>query len=182
MIVSKVVPLLSMMALVPVLASIGFAAQDVVALRQSDMKTMAAAAKTMAEMFRDPGSYSSIEFEKAAAVISARSATVLAGHFTQGLDDPSSKANSEIGAERERFGGLADDLGDYARGLEAAAVEHPGAMTENMRMKPGEAMGGGPFGTHVQSKARLSSTPAEHIFHLMMQTCTTCHARFRMNH
>lgn len=179
MVVSKMVPLFSLVALAAVLASVAFAAQDLVALRQADMKAMATAAKTMAEMFRDPGSYSSMEFEKAAAAISAKSGTVLAGHFAQGLDDPGSKASSEIGAERERFGALANDLRDYARALEAAAVENPGAMTESMRMKPGEAMGGGPFGTHVQSKAQLASIPAEHIFHLMMQTCTTCHARFR---
>ncbi|MBB3286870.1 cytochrome c556 [Rhizobium sp. BK347] len=179
--VSKMMPLFSLVALAPVLASIGFATQDVVALRQADMKAMAAAAKTMAEMFRDPGRYSSMEFERAAAAISARSGTVLAAHFARGLDDPSSKASSEIGAERERFGGLANDLRDYARALEAAAVENRGAMTESMRMKPGEAMGGGPFGVHVQNKAQLASVPAEHIFHLMLQTCTTCHAGFRMN-
>jgi hypothetical protein len=41
-------------------------------------------------------------------------------------------------------------------------------------------MGGGPLGTHVRDEQSLSAMPAEHAFHLMLQTCTTCHARFRM--
>nr|WP_192730793.1 cytochrome c [Rhizobium viscosum] len=151
-----------------------------IARRQTDMKAMAVAAKTMADMFRDPASYSSAQFRNAAATIAARSGDVLAGHFASGLDDPKSKAKPEIGAERERFDRLADDLRDYAGALEAAAVENAGPMTDGMRMRPGEAMGGGPLGTHVRNEAALSSIPAEHVFHLMLQTCTTCHARFRM--
>ncbi|TDW25245.1 hypothetical protein EV128_119117 [Rhizobium azibense] len=42
-------------------------------------------------------------------------------------------------------------------------------------------MGGGPLGTHVQNEAQLSAIPAEHAFHLMVQTCTTCHTKFRMS-
>jgi hypothetical protein len=52
-------------------------------------------------------------------------------------------------------------------------------MPASMRMKPGEAMGGGPLGTHVRNEQELSAMSAEHAFHLMLQTCTTCHARFR---
>lgn len=181
LIVFRTVPLISLVALTYVLTTVGFAAEDLVKLRQADMKAMAAATKTIADMFRDPGSYSSVGFGKAAAVINASSGEVLASHFAQGLDDQRSKAKPEIGLERERFRGLANDLSDYAQALEAAAAENPAAMTERMRMIPGEAMGGGPFGTHIQNKAQLASVPAEHIFHLMLQTCTTCHARFRMS-
>lgn len=47
-------------------------------------------------------------------------------------------------------------------------------MTADMRTKPGEAIGGGPIGTHVRNEQALSAMPAEHAFHLMLQTCTTC--------
>lgn len=53
-------------------------------------------------------------------------------------------------------------------------------MPASMRMKPGEAIGGGPLGTHLRNKQELSAMPAEHAFHLMLQACTTCHVRFRM--
>ncbi|MFS8110951.1 cytochrome c [Rhizobium jaguaris] len=161
-------------------AASAIAADDLVVLRQADMKAMAAAAKVIADMFRNPASYSSAEFAKAAETIEGKSGDVLAGHFAGGLDDPRSKAKPEIGGERDRFDRLASDLRDYARSLGADAADNPGPMTDRMRMRPGEAMGGGPLGTYVRNKAELSSITAEHVFHLMLQTCATCHARFRV--
>ena len=145
------------------------------------MKAMATAAKTISDIFRNPDSYSSAEFGRAATAIADKSGEVLAGHFGGGSDDPRSKAKPEIGEDRDRFAGLANDLGNYARALEIAAEDNPGPMTDRMRMKPGEPMSGGPLGTHVRNETELSSIPAEHVFHLMLQTCTTCHARFRMD-
>lgn len=94
--------------------------------------------------------------------------------------DARSEAKPDIAEERDRFDRLAGDLRAYARALDAAAKANPGAMTDSMRMRPDEPIGGGPLGTHVANASSLSSLPAEHIFHLMLQTCTTCHARFRM--
>jgi len=53
------------------------AAEDVVALRQADMKAMAAAAKTISGMFKDPASYKAAEFRRAADTIRERSGVVL---------------------------------------------------------------------------------------------------------
>ncbi|WP_064812172.1 MULTISPECIES: cytochrome c [Rhizobium] len=156
------------------------ASADIISDRQADMKAMAAAAKTMAEMFRNPDTYSSMPFAAAAGAIAERSGEVLAGHFADGIEDARSEAKPDIARERDRFDRLAEDLRTYARALGAAAKANPGAMTERMRMQPGEPMGGGPLGTHVANASSLSSLPAEHLFHLMLQTCTTCHARFRM--
>lgn len=103
------------------------------------------------------------------------------GLFAVEAGDPKSKAKPNIVEERERFDRLANDLKAYATELDAAAHKNPAAMTESMGMKPGEPMGGGPFGMHVKDEAQLSSMPAGHAFHLMLQTCTTCHSRFRMD-
>ncbi|WP_397465649.1 cytochrome c [Rhizobium ruizarguesonis] len=156
------------------------AAEDVVAVRQADMKAMAAAAKTMSGMFKDPASYKAAEFRWAADAIRDRSGVVLSGHFASEAASPQSKARPNILEERDRFDRIANDLRDYAVALAAAAEKNPGPMSAGMRMKPGEAMGGGPLGTHVRDEQELSAMPAEHAFHLMLQTCTTCHARFRM--
>jgi cytochrome c556 len=156
------------------------AAEDVVALRQADMKAMAAAAKTMSGMFKDPPSYKAAEFRWAADTIRERSGVVLSGHFASETASPQSKARPDILEERDRFDRIANDLRDYAAALDAAAQKNPGPMTASMRMKPGEAIGGGPLGSHVRNEHELSVMPAEHAFHLMLQTCTTCHARFRM--
>ena len=155
------------------------AAEDVVALRQADMKAMAAAAKRISDMFKDPANYKAAEFRWAADAIRDRSGVVLSEHFASEAASPQSKARPNILEERERFDRIANDLRDYAVALDAAAQNNPGPMPASMRMKPGEAMGGGPLGTHVRNEQELSAMPAEHAFHLMLQTCTTCHAKFR---
>ncbi|WP_064691643.1 cytochrome c [Rhizobium aegyptiacum] len=155
------------------------AAEEVVALRQADMKAMAVAAKMIAGMFNDPASYKADQFRWAADTIRDRSGSVLSGHFASDAASPKSKAKPNIVAERERFDRIANDLRDYAVALGAAAQNNPGPMAAGMRMKPGEAMGGGPLGIHVPSGQRLAAMSAEHVFHLMLQSCTTCHARFR---
>ncbi|MEZ2224254.1 cytochrome c [Rhizobium sp. RCC_161_2] len=166
-------------ALVSVTAVAGHAADDLVTVRQGDMKAMAFAAKTIADMFKDPPTYSSTGFKRAADTIADKSGNALIVHFAGETATANSKAKPNIGEERDRFDRLATDLKNYANALAAAAERNPGTMGANMRMKPGEPMGDGPFGTHVRTEAELSSMPAEHIFHLMLQTCTSCHARFR---
>ncbi|RUM26943.1 cytochrome C [Rhizobium vallis] len=171
--------LLSAVGAVLMTAAPSAVAEDVVALRQTDMKAMATAAKTIFGMFKDPANYKAAEFQKAADTIRDRSGGVLFRHFASEVANPQSKAMPNILEERERFDRLANDLRDYAVALDAAAQNNPGPMPSGMRMKPGEAMGGGPLGTHVRSEQALSAMPAEHVFHLMLQTCTTCHVRFR---
>jgi cytochrome c556 len=172
--------LLSVVGAVLTAAIASPAAEDVVAIRQADMKAMAAAAKSISDMFKDPASYKAGEFKWAADTIRDRSGAVLSGHFASEAASPQSKAMPNILAERGRFDRIANDLHDYAVALDAAAASNPGPMTASMRMKPGEAMGGGPLGTHVRNEEDLSTMAAEHAFHLMLQTCTTCHVRFRM--
>ncbi|WP_405049223.1 MULTISPECIES: cytochrome c [unclassified Rhizobium] len=171
------------MAAVILTAAVSSAAEDVVTIRQADMKAMAAAAMTISGMFKDPSAYKASEFKWAADTIRDRSGGVLSAHFASEANNPAgpkSKAGPNILKERDRFDRIANDLRDYAAALGAAAEKNPGPMTASMRMKPGEAMGGGPFGTHVRNQQELSAMPAEHMFHLMLQTCTTCHTRFRM--
>ncbi|OHV19284.1 cytochrome C [Rhizobium sp. RMa-01] len=174
------VGLLSIMAALLMTAVPSSAAEDVVVLRQADMKAMAAAAKSISGMFKDPASYKAVEFRWAADTIRDKSGVVLAGHFAIEAAGPQSKAKPNILEERDRFDRMANDLRDYAVALDAAAEKNPGPMPASMRMKPGEPMGGGPLGTHVRNEQELSEMPAEHAFHLMLQTCATCHARFRM--
>ncbi|HWT58846.1 MAG TPA: cytochrome c [Rhizobium sp.] len=173
--------LFASMAAVLMVAAVSSAEEDVVAIRQVDMKAMAEAAKTISGMFKDSTTYKANEFRWAADTIRDRSGGVLSAHFASAAADRrQSKAGPNILKERDRFDRIANDLRDYAIALDAAAQKNPGPMTASMRMKPGEPMGGGPFGTHVRNEHELSSMPAEHAFHLMLQACTTCHTRFRM--
>jgi cytochrome c556 len=171
--------LLSVVGVV-LMTAVASPAADMVAVRQADMKAMAAAAKIMSGMFRDPASYRATEFRRAADTIRDKSGGVLSGHFTSVAASPESKVKPDILKERDRFDRIANDLRDHAAALDAAAEKDPGPMPASMLMKPGEAMGGGPFGAHARNEQDLLAMPAEHAFHLMLQTCTTCHARFRM--
>ncbi|NMN69459.1 cytochrome c [Rhizobium sp. 57MFTsu3.2] len=161
-------------------ASAAVCADDIVTVRQADMKAIAAATKSIAGMFKVPSTYSSPEFKWVAVLIRDKAGQTLIDHFASEAASPASKAKPNIIEERDRFDRLANDLKSYAAALAVAAEKNTAVMTDSMRMKPGEPMGGGPLGTHVQSEAELSSIPAEHAFHLMLQTCTTCHVRFRM--
>ncbi|RDJ03004.1 cytochrome c [Rhizobium grahamii] len=174
-------PQMFMVSLVFLAAAVqGICAEDIVTLRQADMKAIASATKAIAGMFKEPSTYSSAEFKWAAELIRDKAGQPLIDYFSAGAASPDSKAKPGIVEERKRFDRLAIGLGSYAGALAAAADRKPTAMTDGMRMKAGEPMGGGPLGTHVQSEIKLASIPAEHTFHLMLQTCTTCHVRFRM--
>jgi cytochrome c556 len=161
-------------------ASAAVALSAAVADRQASMKAMATAVKTIDSMFKDPSIYSAEKLKQAAETISRNSGTELGSHFPDPVVVDGSYASAEISANRDHFDQLASDLKSYADLISTAADKNPHVMSPEMRMKPGEAMGGGPFGVHVEDKAKLASLPAEHAFHLMIQTCTTCHARFRV--
>ncbi|MDB5525159.1 MAG: cytochrome C-like protein [Rhizobium sp.] len=48
-----------------------------------------------------------------------------------------------------------------------------------MRMRTGEVLEGGPFAKKAAT-ADVASFSSEHAFHMMLQTCTACHATFRL--
>ncbi|MCA1409009.1 cytochrome c [Ensifer sp. IC3342] len=151
---------------------------DRVAQRQQDMKAMAAAAKTINAMFKGSSAYDAKAF-KAAADIESHSAKSLSSLFAGSVTAPGSKASASIEAEREQFDKLAADLGVYASAVSAAADRNPDALSPQMRMQGGDAMMGGPLAKKTQAARDVASMPAEHAFHLMLQTCTSCHAKFR---
>jgi len=157
-------------------AAVAATVQDLVRLRQSDMKEIATSTKVLAEMFKNPETYASSTFEKAAEVVVARSGRHLVANFSDLAAAPGSKATDAIRDDRSRFAELAENLKTYASALAAAAREHPEAMTEDMRMKAAEPTEGGLLGITPRQSQKMS---AEHAFHLMLQTCASCHARFR---
>lgn len=160
--------------------TIAIGLEDVVADRQREMKEIAAATKTISDMFKAPETYSAEFFKVAARAISERADQRLVDHFASVTVAEGSKATNEVATDHDRFGELARDLKTYADTLASAADRHPSSMSEDMRMKQGEPMGGGPLGTRMRKETTVSSMSAEHAFHLMLQTCTSCHSRFRL--
>ena len=157
------------------------AVAPVVAERQASMKAMADAAKTISGIFDGKLAYDSAAFKAAAETIRRRSGKAMVDGFPAGsLGDPSA-AKAEIEQSREEFNALAGHLESLAAALSSAADDAPDGITEAMRMAPGMAMGSSLLGKRAggAAEAAPSKMPAEHLFHLILQDCTNCHAKFR---
>lgn len=148
--------------------------------RQDGMKAMANAAKTINAMFKDSSPYDAKAFKAAAEIIRAHAGDTLSALFDGSGDTAGSKVGPNIETERQQFDKLANDLRIYASALSVAADRNPDALGPGTRMQTGDAMGGGPLAKKVDAARKAASMPAEHAFHMVLQTCTSCHAKFRI--
>lgn len=145
--------------------------------RQLGMKSMAVSAKVIGELFGGGKPYSQQEFREAAENIRSHAGGRLVADFDGG-PQADSKADAEmISSSSEEFGRLARDLEIYASALSSAADRNPKELGPETRM--GGTLLGSPFGPKVEAARDAASMPAEHAYHLMLQTCTSCHAKFR---
>ena len=147
--------------------------------RQADMKSMSLAVKSMSEFFAGKRPYDSSEFKTQARVIAELGGERLIGHFSAIAAAEGSQARDEISVERETFAKLAVDLAVYAAQVEATASDGE-SMPGSMRMRAAEMTEGGPFARKRSEKPDVASYSAEHAFHMMLQTCASCHAAFRV--
>ncbi|MCF6367580.1 cytochrome c [Rhizobium halophilum] len=147
--------------------------------RQLDMKSMADASKVIEELFSGRRPYSQEEFKAAAEAIRIRSGDRLVKSFLNEPPTGDSKAETEaIAASAAEFGRLAMDLEIYASALGVAADHNPRQLGSDTRMR-GSMLLGSPFGRRADASRDAAAVPAEHAFHMMLQTCTSCHQRFR---
>lgn len=154
----------------------------VVAERQAAMKAMAEAAKTISGMFAGKLPYDPAAFKGAAEAIRSRSGNTMVEAFSAGSLGAPSAAKFEIDQSREEFAALARHLEGLAAALSSAADRAPNGITDSMRMAPEMTMGSSLLGKRSARAAETdpSKVPAEHLFHLMLQDCTSCHAKFRV--
>jgi cytochrome c556 len=150
----------------------------VVKARQDDMKAMSAAAKALNDFFLGKRQYDAEAFRAEDAVIVNRAGTRLVSRFRDMAAAPGSDARPEIAAERGKFETLASQLKAYADRVGAAA-EDGDRMPQSMRMRTTEMIEGGPFARRKANGPDIASFSSEHAFHMMLQTCTACHAEFR---
>ncbi|MER8482197.1 cytochrome c [Mesorhizobium sp. M1322] len=153
----------------------------IVATRQASMKEMAAAAKTIAGMFEGKLAYDAAVFKAAAGTIRARTGPALIAEFPSTTLGAPSGAKLEIDQARSEFEALARHIGTLASTLAAKAERAPASITDDMRMGSGPAMGGGSLLGKRQAAAEAdpAKAPAEHLLHLILQDCSSCHSKFR---
>lgn len=154
---------------------------EIVVVRQASMKAMAAAAKTIAEMFGGKRTYDAAGFKAAADVLSARTGPALIAEFPAGTLGAPSGAKAEIDQARPEFEALASHIGRLADALAAKAETAPAQITADMRMGAMTSMDGGSLlGKRLKStQADPAGLPAEHLLHLILQDCSSCHSKFR---
>lgn len=153
----------------------------IVKARQDSMKAMAAAARTIAGMFDGKLAYDAAAFKAAAETIRARTGPALISEFPSASLGAASGAKPDIDLARPEFEALARHIGTLGNALAIDAERAPPSITDDMRMGPGLVMGGGSLlgkrsGT---TEADPSKLPAEHVLHLILQDCSSCHSKFR---
>ncbi|TIS99698.1 MAG: cytochrome c [Mesorhizobium sp.] len=170
-----------MLSLVCASAVVAAAGPDpIIATRQSSMKKMAAAAKTIAGMFDGKLAYDAAAFKAAAGTIRARTGPALIAEFPSATLGAPSGARLEIDQARSEFEALARHIGTLATTLAAKAERAPASITDDMRMGSGPAMGGSLLGKRpAAAQADPAKAPAEHLLHLILQDCSSCHSKFR---
>jgi cytochrome c556 len=153
----------------------------IVKARQSSMKEMAASAKTIAGMFDGKLAYDPAVFKAAAETIRKRSGHALIVEFPRATLGAPSGAKVEIEQARPEFEALARHIGRLASALAAKVERAPVGITDDMRMGSSMAMGGGSLlGKRPETtEADPAQLPAEHVLHLILQDCSSCHSKFR---
>jgi cytochrome c556 len=166
------------LALAPAWLALAAPPDPVVSERQADMKAMAAAAKSISEFFSGKKPYEADVLRSDARSIAALGGDKLIRHFADVVTADGSNARADIAADRGKFAKLAHDLQIYASQV-AAAAEDSDTMPDGMRMRPAEMTEGGPFARKSEDAPEVDSYTSEHAFHMMLQTCSACHAAFR---
>jgi len=159
----------------------GDTSHAVATARQASMKEMAAAAKALAEMFDGRRAYEPAAFKAAADTLSARAGAALIAEFPPGTLGAPSAAKPEIDQARPEFEALARHLGRLAGALDAKAKSAPAGITADMRMSGLPMDGGSLLGKRPGAvEADPAKLPAEHLLHLILQDCSSCHSKFRL--
>jgi cytochrome c556 len=89
-----------------------------------------------------------------------------------------SNASPSIPSDGAKFDTLARDLERYSRQI-ADSAKKGDMLPDEMKMRSGEVLEGGPF-AKKKADTDITSFSSEHAFHMMLQTCTACHAAFRL--
>ncbi|MFH1344027.1 MAG: cytochrome c [Pseudomonadota bacterium] len=168
-----------LLQLTPVTGS-GAQPPSTVERRQQAMKDMAAAAKTIAAMFSGDVAYDKTRLQEAASAFVLHGSE-LSTLFTGSAETKSEADDRRIAAERKEFNEIAARLEELAVAFDRKAARAGSAITPDMRMGSSIPGGGSLLGARPsRGEVSLNAVPAEHLFHLMLETCTTCHSKYRL--
>jgi len=171
-------------------------ATGIVKQRMDAMVAMGDVVKRLTPMMRGQVAYDADAVRKGAASIKQH-ADGMIELFPEGTGGPPSEARDDIWSDWQTFESLARQLDALASGLEAAAgnglMMSSDSGSQNMMggknmMGGGGMMGGSSMGGNgmmggvmpVPDQATLAAMPADGVFNMVAQTCSSCHTRFRV--
>ncbi|MDD9743988.1 MAG: cytochrome c [Marinovum algicola] len=165
-------------------------AKGIVRERMVAMSAMADAIKTIAPMMSGASEYEAAAVRDAAEAIGRHAGASMTRLFPADNENMASYVKASIWQDWATFAELAERLHTYSEGLALAAENGPAAPKQGMAdaasmMGGGGMMGAGSMmGTGMALEAtlgreELADMPANEVFSLVSNTCSTCHTRFR---
>ncbi len=184
-------------------------ATGIVKERMEAMEEMGDVMKSLTAIMRGETDYDADAVRKGAAVIGSHAGEALTKLFPKDSLSEASEAKPDIWADWESFSALASQLELFANGLGDAAENglahgsngpgfgggmmgwggmtgQGGRMGQGGMMAPGTMMGQGGMmggfagsGMPMADPDMLAQMPADGLFNMVAQTCSSCHSAFR---
>lgn len=177
-------------------------ATGVVKERMDAMGEMGDVMKSLSSIMRGDKDYDAAAVRSGAEVIQSHSGEALTKLFPEHSIEGPSEAKPEIWSNWQEFEALANQLDLFAAALDEAAEnglahggDGAGMMGGNSMMSGGGMMGGSSMmsqdgmmgtapmmgdGTPMANPEMLAQMPADGLFNMVAQTCSSCHSKFRV--
>lgn len=186
--ISKILAGAALASMVSVTAFAHGGATGVVKERMEAMSALKEAMKVLTPMMQGKTSYDADLVVRQAKIIGKHSGSELTELFPKGSLEKPSEARPEIWENWSDFQNLANQMSTYSEGLALAAGNglQMAGSTQSGGMMQGGMMGGqsgmmmqGGMGQSPDLEA-LSQMPADGVFTMVSQACSSCHTRYRV--
>ncbi|WP_425053806.1 c-type cytochrome [Psychromarinibacter sp. S121] len=166
-------------------------ATGIVKERMVAMSAMGDAVKAIAPMMSGEAAYDAEVVREAAELIGSHAGSAMTELFPENNENAASYVKDAIWEDWDTFTELAERLHTYSEGLALAAdnglassrngMADAGAMMGgDAMMGSGDMMGGsGMMADATMGREELAEMPADAVFAMVSETCSSCHTRFR---
>ena len=165
-------------------------ATGIVKERMVAMSAMGDAIKAVAPIMSGEAAYDAAAVRRAAEAIGSHAGDAMTRLFPEDNENMASYVKGAIWEDWGSFAELAEQLQTYSEGLALAAgngladqqnvMGDAGSMMGGDDMMGGSVMmGGGVMSADMFGREELAKMPADAVFTMVSNTCSSCHTRFR---
>ena len=184
-------------AALPSLVNAHGGATGIVKERMDLMKDMKDSMKTLSAMFKGESEYNADTVRKHAMLINSHAGDAMTKLFPTDSQQGHTEAKPILWDEWNQFKELADGLKVISQGLNDAAdnkpsghmpmnntampmANHGAMMGQPNQMNHSGMMGMSQATNSMHSPEHLAAMPADMVFKMMADNCSSCHTRYRM--